>query len=181
MAAFRVIFLPPRLLPSSFPAFSPFPPPSSCLAGTWHGRIRSPLKAGTLGKHPRPPTPQPRGAKGVPRFPARWPCFPAAAHPAGLDPALLLLRLLPRSFAAVPSTRTQRLKIAARSRRGMLRHQSSAGTADTPFPTPNPRRKPPPNPRPTPRGAAAYGEVGSELGTKGLDPPGSPGSSQGGE
>lgn len=88
----------PSPTPPSFllPYLLPSPPPSSCLAGTWHGRIRSPLKAGTLGKHPRPPVPQPQGAKGVPRFPARWPCFPAAAHPAGLDPALLLLRLLPR-------------------------------------------------------------------------------------
>lgn len=52
--------------------------------------------AGTLGKHPRPPTPQPQGGKGIPHFPAPCPCFPAAAHPAGPDPALLLLRLLPR-------------------------------------------------------------------------------------
>lgn len=103
MVGFGVVFFPH--IPPSFPAFSPFLPLP--LGWQGHGRAGSGalLKAaqdfpwqGTLGKHPRPPTPRPRGQRASPDPPAPRPRFPAAAHPAGPDPApraLLLLRLLP--------------------------------------------------------------------------------------
>lgn len=127
VAGFRVIFLPPLLLPPFLPSFhpslssplsSPFLLPGRDMARPDPEPSEGFPVAGTLGKHPKSPKPQPQGGKRA---------SPVSLH-AGLASQLLLL---PRgliqpccssscslAFAAVPSTRTQPLKIAACSRRG---------------------------------------------------------------
>lgn len=180
MAGFHVISLPTT--PSFISCLLPFSPPSSCLAGTWHGQIRNSLKAaqdipwqGPSVSTQDPQRLNPRGERAS----------PISLHPGPASQLLLIPRGLIQpcccsgcslAFAALPSTRTQRLKIAALSQGDALPSEQCWHRV---HPVPHP--KPPPSPRPTPRSAAPYSEVVSGLGAKGLDPPGSPGSSQGGE